>query len=186
MAPGEALALTGPARSGKSILLRILAGSIRGYAGQVLFQGQELGDWSREFFEATGAVLDPPGLAPHLTALENLEYHARFYRGGSADAARDALDRMGLAAAGRTRAADLGPDQRFLLALARAHLHRPVLLCVDLPSEGLSAEATGRLGEILRARQGEGLSTVLAARDGSRASGLCGRALTLGAQGPGA
>lgn len=183
MAPGEALALTGPADSGKSILLRILAGGIRGYSGQVLFRGKELGDWSREFFEATGAVLDPTGLAPQLTALENLESHARLYREGDPSAARAALDRVGLAAYARTRAAELGSDRSFLVALARAQLHRPAFLCVDTPPEGLSPAAADRLGDALRARHAEGLATVLAARDGAWAAGLCGRALRLGAEG---
>jgi ABC-type multidrug transport system ATPase subunit len=185
VAPGEALALTGPAHSGKSALLRILAGGIRRYAGQVLFQGKELGDWSREFFELTGAVLDPVGLTPQLTVLENLESHARLYREGDPAVARAALDRVGLAAAGRTRAANLESDQLFLVALAQAQLHRPALLCVDTPPKGLSPTASDRLVDALRARKADGLATVLAASDGAWAAGLCGRALRLGAGGGG-
>jgi len=185
VAPGEALALTGPANSGKSALLRILAGGIRRYGGQVLFQGKELGDWSRDFFELTGAVLDPVGLTPQLTALENLESHARLYREGKPAAARAALDRMGLAAAARTRAANLESDERFLVALAQAQLHRPALLCLDTPPGGLSPTASDRLGDALRARKAEGLASVLAARDGAWAAGLCGRALRLGGEGAG-
>ncbi len=183
MGPGEALALTGPAGSGKSALLRILAGGIRRYAGQVIFQGKELGDWNRDFFELTGAVLDPPGLTPELTASENLESHARLYRQGNAADARAALDRVGLSAAARTRADNLSSDEAFLIALARAQLHRPALLCVDTPPPGLSPTASDRLGDALRSRKAEGLATVLAARDGAWAAGLCGRALRLGAEG---
>lgn len=183
LAPGEALALTGPLDSGKSVLLRILAGAIRGYAGQALFQGKELGGWSRDFFEVTGAVLDPAGLAPQLTALEILDCQARLYRAGNPGAARGALDRVGLAASSRTRVAKLESDQRFLVALAGAQLHRPVLLCVDTPPEGLSPAASDRLGDAIHARKAEGLATVLAARDGAWAAGLCGRALRLGGKG---
>lgn len=183
LGPGEALALTGPPDCGKSVLLRILAGSIRSYTGQVLFQGKELGDWSREFFEVTGAVLDPAGLTPQLTARENLENHAHLYRRGNPTAAGDALERVGLATAARTRVVNLGSDERFLVALARAQLHRPALLCVDTPPEGLSPTASDRLGDALSARKAEGLATVLAARDGAWAAGLCGRALRLGAEG---
>jgi ABC-type multidrug transport system ATPase subunit len=183
VAAGEALALTGPTGSGKSTLLRILAGGIRNYTGQVLFRGKELGDWSRDFFETTSAVLDPSGLAPQLTALENLEYHARLYRLGDPGRAREALEQSGLAAVARTRAAKLGSDDRFLVALARARLNRPALLCLDTPAKGLSPGASDRLGDALRARQADGLTTVLAARDGAWAAGLCGRALRLGAEG---
>lgn len=183
LAPGEALALTGPADSGKSILLRILAGGIRSYPGQVLFQGKELGDWSREFFEATGAVLDPAGLVPQLTALENLRSHARLYRQGNPAAAREALDRVGMAGAVHTRVFKLGSDDRFLIALARAQLHRPAFLCIDTPPKGISLAASDRLGEAVRVRRAEGLVTVLAARDGAWAAGLCGRALRLDTEG---
>lgn len=183
LAAGEALALTGPEDCGKSVLLRILSGALRTYSGQVLFQGKELGEWSRDYFELTGAVSDPVGLAPQLTALENLQSHARLYREGDPGGARAALDRVGLAAETRTRAARLAPDQRFLTALARSQLHRPVLLCIDTPPEGLSPAASDRLGDALRARKAEGLATVLAARDGAWAAGLCGRALRLGPEG---
>lgn len=186
LAPGDALALTGPPDSGKSILLRILAGAIRGYAGQVLFQGKELGDWSRDFFEITGAVLDPAGLAPQLTALEILDCHVRLYRAGNPGAARGALERVGLAAVSRTRVAKLESDQQFLVALARAQLHRPIMLCVDTPPEGLSLATSDRLDDVIHARKAEGLATVLAARDGAWAAGLCGRALRLGGEGTGA
>jgi ABC-type multidrug transport system ATPase subunit len=183
LAAGEALALTGPAGSGKSTLLRILAGAVRTYAGKVLFQGKELGEWSREFFEVTSAVLDPSGLAPQLTALENLEYRARLYRRGDPASARKALEQAGLAAAARIRVAKLGSDDRFLVALAQAQLNRPALLCVDIPTAGLAPAGADRLGDALRARKAEGLATVLAARDGAWAAGLCGRALRLGADG---
>lgn len=183
LAPGEALALTGPPDSGKSVLVRILVGAIRAYAGQVVFQGKELGDWSRDFFELTGAVLDPAGLAPQLTSLEILECQARLYRGGNPGAARGALDRVGLAAASRTRAVKLESDQRFLVALARAQLHRPILLCVDTPAEGLSPAASDRLDDAIRARKAEGLATVVAARDGAWVAALCGRALRLDGEG---
>jgi ABC-type multidrug transport system ATPase subunit len=185
VAAGEALALTGPADSGKSILLRILSGAIRRYSGHVLFQGKELGDWSREFFELTGAVLDPVGLTPQLTARENLESHARLYREGKPAAAGAALERMGLAGIARKRASALESDDRFLIALARAQLHRPAFLYLDTPPEGLSPTASDRLGEALRGRKAEGLATVLAARDGAWAAGLCGRAIRLGNEGAG-
>jgi fluoroquinolone transport system ATP-binding protein len=185
LASGEALAVTGPAGAGKSILLRILSGSLRDYAGQVLFQGKELGDWSREFFEATGAVLQPSGLAPQLTALENLEYHSRLYRKGHRAAAREALDRVGLAASAGVRAASLDLETLFLVSLARALVHRPVLLCIDTPSAELSQAARERASEIVRARQGEGLATVLATRDEAWAAGMCGRLLRLDAGTPG-
>lgn len=179
LAAGESLALTGPEDSGKSVLLRILAGGFRAYSGQVLYLGKELGDWSREFFESTGAVLDPLGLTPQLTALENLESHTALYRSGNAAAARASLDRMGLAAEAHTRVTRLTSDQRFLVALARAQSHRPAFLCIDTPPAGLSPETADRLGDTLRARKAEGLATLLAARDGAWAAGLCGRGLRL-------
>lgn len=179
LAAGESLAIVGPTASGKSVLLRILAGAIREYAGDVLFEGVELRKWSRDFFARTGAVLDPPGLYPQLTVRENVESHARLYLNAQATA-EELLERCGLAAQAGIRAVKLTPDQEALTGLARAQVHKPRLLCIDTPAEGLGPEAAERVAAAIRDRKGQGLATVLATGAAEWAAACCDRVLTLG------
>src|SRR5262245_23901810 len=114
LAAGESLAVCGPKGAGKTLLIRILAGAMRSYAGEVLFQGKELADWSRDFFEATGAVLDPHGLFPDLSILENLAHAARLYRAADSVGIPALVERHGLAVHASVRGRKLGADEAFL------------------------------------------------------------------------
>ena len=179
LAAGESLAIVGPAASGKSVLLRILAGAIREYAGEVLFEGVELRKWSRDFFARTGAVLDPPGLYPQLTVRENVESHSRLYAG--AEASADGwLERCGLAAQAGIRAVKLTTDQELLAGLARAQMHHPRLLCIDTPAEGLGPDAVERVATVIRDRKAGGFATVLATGAAAWGAACCDRTLRLG------
>ena len=177
---GETVALLGPAEAGKSTLMRILAGALRAYTGGVFYQGKEMGDWSREFFESIGVVLDPPGLAGVLTVRENLAAFARLYRGADAALTGLLLERCGLAARADTRAARLTADEQVLAALARAQIHRPALLLVDLPGEGLSPSTAQRVADGVRLRQAEGGATVVAVRYADWAAACCDRVVRVG------
>lgn len=178
---GETVALLGPAESGKSTLMRILAGALRAYTGGAFYQGKELGDWSREFFETIGAVLDPPGLSAVLTVKENLAAFARLYRGADPALAGPMLERSGLTARVSERAGKLTADDQVLAALARAQLHRPSLLLIDLPGEGLSPSTARRVAEAVRLRQAEGGATVVAVRYADWAAACCDRVVKVGA-----
>jgi ABC-type multidrug transport system ATPase subunit len=181
LAPGETVALLGPAEAGKSTLMRILAGALRAYTGGVFYQGKELGDWSREFFETMGAVVDPPGNSAFLTVRENLVAFARLYRGADTARVDLLLERCGLAARAGERAGGLTVDDQVLAALARAQIHNPALLLVDLPGEGLSPSAAQRVADAVRTRQAEGGATVVAVRYADWAAACCDRVVKVGA-----
>jgi fluoroquinolone transport system ATP-binding protein len=184
IAPGESLVLVGPEDAGKSLLLRILAGAVRDYAGTVTFQGRELKAWSRDFFEKTGAMLDPPGFFPQLTVLENLKSFAGLYQAagggnGPAERARARLERCGAADLAKTRADRLSAGQLVLAGMARALLHEPALLFLDLPASPLDPATAGKVAEVIRSRKQAGGSTVLATRDADWGTATCDRVLWL-------
>lgn len=175
---GEIFGILGPAGSGKTVLIRILAGLIRDYQGEVTFQDKDYRDWSRDFYERIGVCLRAPALFHGLSAEENLSSMARLYRGDT-EPVPLLLGQAGLAAAGKWRAGGLLPGMRKRLDLARALLARPDCLIADEPLAGLDGQEAALVKNMLAGQKRAGRSVAVATSDASLIHGLCDRWITL-------
>jgi branched-chain amino acid transport system permease protein len=179
---GEICALVGPNGSGKTTVLRLLAGTMEPDAGVVLLDGSALGDASQRERALRGIVRTLQATSPltGLTALENAAVGAGLHtRDGGAfravletprarrersrlrAAAREALEDVGLGWAAGVPAESLaGPEQR-LVALAAALATRPRALLLDEPSAGASVADVQRLGTLLARLRAQGVAVLL-------------------------
>jgi len=171
---GEALLVTGRNGSGKSSLLRMIAGLVRLSGGRLGLSG---GDAERSIPEQVHYLGHQDALKPTLTVTENLGFWTR-YLGGS-QPPEQALATVGLAGLGGLPAAYLSAGQRRRLSMARLlAVQRPIWL-LDEPTSALDSDAQQILaGAMKQHLQGGGL--ILAATHGP--IGLDGaRELRLGA-----
>jgi ABC-type branched-subunit amino acid transport system ATPase component len=182
---GEFLALLGTNGAGKSTVLRLVCGLARPAAGSVVFDGERI-DGSPAGVNATrGLVLMPGGRAifPDLTVDENLEIGSFLLR--RSPAVRRARIRASyeafpdLAQRRRTVARRLSGGQQQQLALAKATLLRPRLLCIDELSLGLAPIAVERLLESLAALREEGTSMILVEQSLNVAAAVASRCVFL-------
>lgn len=162
LSAGETLAVVGPNGAGKTTLLRCLAGLLRPAAGTVRVQGRLVQADDPESRRPIGLVSHHSLLYDDLTLRENLAFHARLHgldapddqamaglRSVALDAKADALP----------RSVSRGMLQR--AAIARALLHRPLLVLLDEPFTGLDAEAAERLRALLAAQVPAGAGMVV-------------------------
>lgn len=139
-------AVTGANGSGKSTLLRIIAGLLRPSEGEVrvTVDGRDL-----EPGERRGSIgLATPELSfyEEMTAFENLEFAAEAHGlAAPARAAREALERVGLAQRADDRVGALSSGMRQRVRLAFASLGGPPLLLLDEPGSHLDDEGRATL-----------------------------------------
>ncbi len=157
IAPGRLTALSGRSGSGKSTILRLLAGLDRPDAGSVEVAGSALHQLDREALAAlrrrhVGVVSQDTGLLDHLAARENVAL-ALTIRGvdhGSAlELADHLLTDLGLAERTRQRTSRLSGGERQRVAIARALAPEPGLLLVDEPTSRLDEKNAIAVSDLL-------------------------------------
>src|ERR1700739_2654260 len=132
---GEALAVTGPNGSGKTSLLRLIAGLLTIAGGSISLQG---GEPALNLSEQTHYLGHRDALKPALSVLENLAFW-RDFLGGEALDPEQSLAAVGLDHAALLPARNLSAGQRRRLSIARLlAVRRPVWL-LDEPTNALDA-----------------------------------------------
>jgi heme exporter protein A len=167
---GERMVLLGANGTGKTTLLRILAGLIKPGAGTVRIGGWDIEREAQQVRHLVGFVGHQPCLYEELTALENLLFFGRMYKVKQVhERATELLQRVGLARRAGERAGTLSRGQQQRLALARALLHSPQLLLLDEPDAGLDEEGNELLEELLREHTERGGTTLFTTHNFERA-----------------
>ena len=132
---GEALAVTGPNGSGKTSLLRMIAGLLAMAGGSI---GLEGGETELTLPEQAHYLGHRDALKPALSVMENLSFWRDFLGGEAFDAA-ESLAAVGLDHAAQLPAAYLSAGQRRRLSLARLLAARRPVWLLDEPTSALDA-----------------------------------------------
>ena len=177
---GEAVAVLGANGAGKTTLLRLLATLLRPTKGSLTLFEQPLKDGGAGARRRIGFLSHASFLYPDLTPVENLKFYARAFGVADADDRVDeVLDEVGLLGWRNrpVRTLSRGLEQR--CALARVLLHRPDLLLLDEPFNGLDADSAAMLTAVLRREHARGATILMATHDLQRALESCERGLIL-------
>jgi putative ABC transport system ATP-binding protein len=165
--------IAGPSGSGKSSLLRVLAGLHRPAAGSVVVDGREIsrmrpGALRRLRRRTMGIVLQDPAdnLIPYLRAVEQLELAAKL-RGVDPHEAADLMATVGLADRGGAWPAEMSGGEQQRVAFAAAAIGRPSLLLADEPTAELDAAAAAALIVSMRGLVDRGATLITTSHDAS-------------------
>jgi ABC-type branched-subunit amino acid transport system ATPase component len=182
---GEALALVGTNGAGKSTLLRVIAGLEAPTAGTVTFDDRDITGARAERLAGEGLVLIPGGRAvfTDMTVAENLEMQSLSIRKQDA-LVRERREKVlttfpRLAERLTQHAGTLSGGEQQQLALAKALMLDPKVLCIDELSLGLAPVVIGELMEIVRQLNEAGITLVVVEQSLNVAAQLCNRAIFL-------
>ena len=147
---GEIYALLGLNGAGKTTTIRMLLGMIRPSGGSVALWGTSVAPAAGSVWARVGYLVESPAAYPELTVRENLELGRRLRKLADRRAVDEAIERLALGpyADRRARTLSLGNAQR--LGLAKALIHRPDLLILDEPANGLDPAGVVEIRHLLR------------------------------------
>ena len=182
---GEALALLGTNGAGKSTLLRVVTGLEHPVSGHVRLAGREVTSMPAHRRVSEGIVLVPGGrgIFPDMSVAENLEM-ATFLLRRTPAVAKERRDKVlelfpRLAERRRQQAGSMSGGEQQQLALAKAFVLEPALLCIDELSLGLAPVVVESLLAAVRVVMAEGTTVILVEQSLNVAASLCGRAVFL-------
>jgi ABC-2 type transport system ATP-binding protein len=161
---GSIYGLIGPNGAGKTTLLRILAALLIPNAGQVWFDGEEVGKKPALIQRKVGYMPDFFGVYPDLTSVEYLEFYAGIHgipRKKQTSTVNDLLELVDLNSKRDALVETLSRGMKQRLCLARALVHDPEVLLLDEPASGLDPRARVELRELLRTLQGMGKTIII-------------------------
>jgi branched-chain amino acid transport system ATP-binding protein len=181
---GEIVCLLGGNASGKSTTMKIILGLVKPRSGSVVFDGSEIAGLPTSTIVRRGIASVPEArrLFPDMTVRENVMMgaYARRDRAATAKDFERALElfprvRERLA----QRAGTLSGGEQQMVAMARALMGRPRLICMDEPTMGLSPLYVDRVLELIAAINREGVTIFIVEQNASLALSIAHRAYVL-------
>lgn len=178
VADKELFVLLGSSGSGKSTILRMIAGLTEPTGGRVLLHGTDVTDLPPQQ-RGTGFVFQNYSIFRHMTVAENIEFGLRIRKSPREERTRrreQLLDLVGLAGMGGRYAHQLSGGQQQRVALARALAYEPDVLLLDEPFGALDVKIRSQLRRTLKEiQQRLGVTTILVTHDQEEAFELADR-----------
>ena len=150
---GKIVGFLGPNGAGKSTTINILAGTVRKDSGDVEIFGNQVGNNDYEFKRRIGFVLESPIYFDKLSANEYLRFLASMYGIGQKDArsrAEELIEFFDLTDRQNDWIEKYSAGMKRRVSLAAALVHKPELLILDEPLDGIDPIMAKRIKNLLR------------------------------------
>lgn len=172
---GEIFGLLGPNGAGKTTTIRMIVGLISITDGDVLINGDNLRGNFEKAMERVGAIVENPQLYDYMTGYKNLMQYARIMPDVTKERIDEVIDLVDLKNAihDKVKTYSLGMRQR--LGVAQALLHKPNVLILDEPTNGLDPQGIYDLRNYLRLLANNGTSVVVSSHMLAEMQMMCDR-----------
>ncbi len=169
--PGKVTGLAGPNGSGKTMLMRMVAGLVRPSSGTIDVNGKTVGQ-DIPFPPSLGLLLEGPTFLSDYSGFENLSMLASIKGQLGADEIRGWIERVGLDPADKRhyRKYSLGMKQR--LGIAAALMETPDIVMLDEPTNALDSDGVEMVRREVEEARRHGATVILACHDANVLQGL--------------
>lgn len=173
---GEVFGFLGPNGAGKTTTIRMMVGLISMTEGEILIHGHSITKQFEKAIRHVGAIVENPEMYKFLTGYDNLLHYARMFEGITRHRIDEVVALVGLQNRihDKVKTYSLGMRQR--LGVAQALLHKPSLLILDEPTNGLDPAGIRELRDYLRKlTKEEGISVFVSSHLLSEMELMCDR-----------
>ncbi len=178
VAPGEIFGLLGPNGAGKTTMIGVLTTRVRPSSGSASVGGVDVAGDPQGVKRRIAVMPQRANLDRPLTARENLTFHGAYFgvrRAARRRRADELLEQFGLADRATERVDNYSGGMAQRLMIARALMHRPVVLFLDEPTTGLDPQSRLFLWDRVAELQAAGTTILLTTHDMLEADRLCDR-----------
>jgi len=171
---GEIFGFLGPNGAGKTTTQKVIIGLLRGYGGNVELLGKNLQSWKTDLYNRIGVGFELPNHYQKLTALENLELFASFYRRKTIPPIQ-LLRLVELEEDANQRVGTFSKGMKSKLNFARSLINNPEILFLDEPTTGLDPISSRLIKKIILKKKELGAAIFLTTHNMNDADELCDR-----------
>ena len=147
---GDILGFIGPNGAGKTTTIKMILGLQSIDSGSVLINGYDIKKDFEKAILSVGTIVENPDLYMYLTGYENLKLVANMYKNIDKNRIDEVIKIVKLEQRINDKVSKYSLGMRQRLGIAQAILHRPNLLILDEPTNGLDPEGIKELREIIK------------------------------------
>jgi ABC-2 type transport system ATP-binding protein len=147
---GEIFGFLGPNGAGKTTVIKSILGFIFPDEGEVYINGYNTKKQYEKAMASVGGIVENPEMYLNLSARKNIEMYARLHGNISKERIDEVINEVGLSGRSKDpiKKYSLGMKQR--IGLAQAMVHKPKLLILDEPTNGLDPTGIHQLRDVLK------------------------------------
>jgi ABC-2 type transport system ATP-binding protein len=170
----EILGFLGPNGAGKSTTLRMIVGLSKPSSGNIYIDGHSI---TRDYIKAmsqVGCIIETPDMYNYMSGYKNLEMLGSMSKGVTKKSMDDAIELVGMANRIHDKVGIYSMGMKQRLGLAQALMHKPKLLVLDEPTNGLDPQGIYEFREIIKSLVKErGISVLVSSHLISEVQLLC-------------
>jgi ABC-2 type transport system ATP-binding protein len=177
---GEIFGFLGPNGAGKTTTIRMIVGLMSITEGQILIKGKNIKTEFEQAIRHVGAIVESPEMYKYLSGYRNLVHYARMVPGVTKERIDEVVSLVKLENRIHDKVGKYSMGMRQRLGVAQALLHRPSLLILDEPTNGLDPAGIRELRDYLRyLTRTEGITVVVSSHLLSEMELMCDRVAIL-------
>jgi ABC-2 type transport system ATP-binding protein len=164
--------LIGRNGSGKTVLLKCIAGFMKPSEGEIWLNDKKIGK-DVKFIENMGFILNTPGFLSELSGFKNLQYLASINRRADKKAIASAMELVGLDSKSKKSVGKYSLGMRQRLGIAQAIMEDPEILILDEPMNSLDEQAVEEIRNLILQLKEKGKLIIITSHNKEDIEFLC-------------